>query len=195
MWSVRQWQLVPVMQQPTLCGCWTARKVCWQVISADRTPSWLCCGGWSSSLLQHALQASLQAGLQGDVMRLLHLHGVNLRYSSAAQLCHVISCHAADALVAVMEDSLERLESMTENGGTTAWRWQIRVAAASAVMAATRAAHLCLPEHLLHKGTQLICALLSNEAYQGRVQGTRLVPTLLQAGMRLQVCMPVKFDR
>jgi hypothetical protein len=95
----------------------------------------------------------------------------------------------------VLEDSLERLEVLTENGGTTAWRWQTRVAAASAVMAATRAAHLSLPEHLLHKGTQLICALLSNEAYQARVQGTRIVPKLLQAGTRMQVCMLANFDQ
>ena len=106
----------------------------------------------------------------------------------------VIPRHAADALATVLEDSLERLEVMTENGGTTAWRWQTRVAAASAVMAATRAVHLSLPEHLLHKGTQLICALLSSEAYQARVQGTRIVPMLLQAGTRMQVCMPASLN-
>jgi hypothetical protein len=109
--------------------------------------------------------------------------------------CHRILCCAADALVTVLEESLERLELMTESGGTTAWRSQTRVAAASAVMAAARAAHLCLPEHLLHKGTQLVCALLSNEAYQARVQGTRIVPMLLQAGARMQVCVPASSYR
>jgi hypothetical protein len=83
MWCVWPWQLVLVMQQRMLCGSWTAKKVCWQVTTADHKPSWLCCGDWSSSLLQHALQVSLQAGLQGDIMRLLHLHDDNLSWYQA----------------------------------------------------------------------------------------------------------------
>ena len=197
MWSAQRWQLVPVMRQRTLCGCWTARKACWQVTTADRTPFWLCCGDWSSLLLlQHALQVRLQ-GSRASIVRLLCLHEYDVKWyqgwvTTRLRIdCHLILCCAADALVTVLEESLERLELMTESSGTTAWRWQTRVAAASAVMAPARAAHLCLPEHLLHKGTQLVCALLSNEAYQARVQGTRIVPMLLQAGARMQVCMPV----
>ena len=94
----------------------------------------------------------------------------------------------ADAPVKVLGESLDRLEHMTANGGTTAWRWQIRVAAASAVMAAIRLPHAHLPEQLLHKGQQLVCALLSNEAYQARVQGARIVPMLLQPRTQVQVC-------
>lgn len=87
----------------------------------------------------------------------------------------------------VLEESLEWLEHITNSGGTTAWRWQTRVAAALAVMAAVDGAHVQLPEQLLHKGSQVVCALLSSEAYQARVQGARITPSLLQARVQVQV--------
>lgn len=79
------------------------------------------------------------------------------------------------------------LESLAESGEPIAWRWQTRVAAAEAVVAAVGSAQQHLPEQLLNKGTQRICALLSDEAYLARVQGARLVTLLLQTSSQMQV--------
>lgn len=87
----------------------------------------------------------------------------------------------------VLEEALLWLERLSDIGDATAWRWQTRVAAAAAVMAAIGSAQQHLPEQLLNQGAQLVCHLLSDEAYLARVQGARLVPTLLQTSLQMQV--------
>lgn len=94
----------------------------------------------------------------------------------------------AGKLVVVLEEALLWLDALAEDGEAPAWRWQVRVQAASTVMAAISTAQQHLPEQLLSMCTQRVCALLRDEVYLGRVEGARMLPALLRTSPRLQVC-------
>lgn len=119
----------------------------------------------------------------------LHLPLCSVPARATSVACHLksvvasimlIKNDAAGELVEVLGEAVRWLDALEATGEAIAGRWQVRVQAAAAIVAALATAAQHLPEQLRGRGLQRVFALLGDEAYPARRAGAAMLPPLLR---------------